>query len=79
MRDFLESELIYFLTNNDWSNNSTKEKARAIFTTICVVWNYLVGGGEWEALIYNSYYGSNLKDKVDYEEYCNYITKITEL
>lgn len=77
MRDLLIDELIYFLKKNDWNDDNVKEKARAIFTTICVVWNFVIGGGDYEGLLEDSYNTSNLKDVVNYYDYCDYMTEIT--
>lgn len=78
MKDLLESELIYFLENNDWFDINVKEQARAIFTTICVVWDINADSGDCDTMVEHLYYvaGLDKDDLITYEDYYDYMVEL---
>lgn len=76
MKDLLYAELITLVTENEWFDANVKEQARAIFTTICVVWNIEVDTGEYDSMLINLYEKANLKNVIDYTDYDNYMAEL---
>lgn len=76
MKDLLYEQLITLVTENEWFDINVKEQARAIFTTICIVWNIEVDTGEYDSMLINLYEKANLKSVVDYTDYDNYMAEL---
>lgn len=76
MKNLLYDQLITLVTENEWFDTNVKEQARAIFTTICVVWNIEVDTGEYDSMLINLYEKANLKRVVDYTDYDNYMAEL---
>lgn len=74
MKDLLYEELMQLVREYEWFDTNVKEQARAIFTTICVVWNIEVDTGECDSMLINLYEKAGLK--IDFDDYYNYMVEL---
>lgn len=74
MKDLLYEELMQLVREYEWFDINIKEQARAIFTTICVVWDIQADTGECDSMLSNLYEQAGLK--IDYDDYYNYMVEL---
>ena len=61
-----------FLIQNDWCDKYTKEQARAIFTTLCLMENIDADIFECDDILSYVYDEADIVETIDYDEYATY-------
>ena len=72
MKDKLIEYLKQFLIQNDWCERYTKEQARAIFTTLCLMNNIDADTAECDNILSYIYEEADIIETVDFDEYATY-------
>ena len=72
MKDKLIEYLKDFLIQNNWCDKYTKEQARAIFTTICLVENLDADTVECDEILVYLYEEAEIVEVIDFDEYADY-------
>lgn len=79
MKKELLTYLEQFMIQNDWCDKYTKEQARAIFTTICLVGNIDADTAECDGILSYMYDAagvvevSDFDDLAEYDDFKNYM------
>ena len=72
MKDKLIEYLKDFLIQNNWCDKYTKEQARAIFTTICLMENIDADTAECDEILAYLYEEAEIVEVIDFDKYADY-------
>ena len=72
MKTKLIEYLKNFLNQNDWCDNHTKEQARSIFTTLCLIEYIDADTDECDEILYYVYEASDIVETIEFDDYADY-------
>lgn len=72
MKDKLIEYLKEFLIQNNWCDKYTKEQARAIFTTLCLMEYIDADTAECDEILSYLYDVSDIVEVIEFDEYADY-------
>lgn len=72
MKDKLIEYLKSFLIQNDWCDKYTKEQARAIFTTLCIMEYIDADTAECDNILSYVYEEAEIVETIDFDEHADY-------
>ena len=76
MKSEIRKYLEQFLIQNNWDDSYTKEQARAIFTTICLVENIDADTAECDGILVHLYIKAGIDELCSYDEFDNYMVEL---
>ena len=72
----LTYKTINLINNHGWDSIKTREQARAIFTTICVLCNIEADTRESDIILMKIYNKSSLENLISYNAFTDYMVEL---